>query len=80
MTPWHEKNAHDIRDAVSNRDVSAVEVTRSYLDRIDAVDSKVQAFTQIWRNEALAQAEAVDKKAAAGQPLRSAYLAPHSNF
>ncbi|MBI2422038.1 MAG: Asp-tRNA(Asn)/Glu-tRNA(Gln) amidotransferase subunit GatA [Candidatus Hydrogenedentes bacterium] len=69
MTAWHQKTAHEIRDAVAKREVSATEITRSYLERIETVDDKVQAYTQVWRSEALAQAEAVDRKAASGQAL-----------
>jgi aspartyl-tRNA(Asn)/glutamyl-tRNA(Gln) amidotransferase subunit A len=65
--PWHEQPAHVIRDAVSAGEVSAAEVTSAYLDRIDAVDGKVDAYTQVWREQAMAQAEDVDRKVAAGE-------------
>ncbi len=66
---WYEKTAHEICAAVAEGAVSAVEVTQSYLDRIDAVDGKVDAYTQIWRDSALEQAAAVDAAKAAGEPL-----------
>jgi len=66
---WYTKSAREIRDAVASGTVSAVEVTQSFLDRIAAVDSKVDAYTQVWAEEALAQARAVDARHAAGEPL-----------
>lgn len=69
MTLWYEKTAFEIREAVASGAVSAVEITQSYLDRIEAVDGKVGAYTQVWRDQALAQAAAIDAKIAAGQPV-----------
>ncbi len=69
MRKWYEKTAFEIREAVASGAVSAVEVTRSYLSRIEAVDEKVGAYTQVWHDHALAQAAAVDAKIAAGEPV-----------
>ncbi len=69
MTKWYERTAFEIREAVASGAVSAVEVTRSYLNRIEAVDGQVGAYTQVWHDHALAQAAAVDAKIAAGEPV-----------
>ncbi|MBL7647863.1 MAG: Asp-tRNA(Asn)/Glu-tRNA(Gln) amidotransferase subunit GatA [Candidatus Hydrogenedentes bacterium] len=69
MTKWYEKTAFEIREAVASGAVSAVEVTRSYLSRIEAVDGQVGAYTQVWHDHALAQAAAIDAKIAAGEPV-----------
>lgn len=69
MTAWREKTAAQIRDAVATGAVSAAEVTRSYLDRIEAIDGRIGAYTQVWRDEALAQAEGLDQRIQAGQPV-----------
>lgn len=69
MTKWYEKTAFEIRESVTSGAVGAVEVTQSYLDRIEAVDGKVGAFTQVWRDQALAQAASIDAKIAAGEPV-----------
>lgn len=69
MTKWYEKTAFEIREAVASGAVSAVEVTRSYLNRIEAVDDKVGAYTQVWRDQALAQAADIDARIAAGEPV-----------
>ncbi|MFP4500274.1 MAG: Asp-tRNA(Asn)/Glu-tRNA(Gln) amidotransferase subunit GatA [Candidatus Hydrogenedentota bacterium] len=63
---WYDQPAHVIRDAVAKGEVSAVQVMHNYLERIDAVDGQVVAYTQIWRESALKQAEAVDAKVARG--------------
>ena len=42
---WYKLTAHALREAVRNGETTAVEATQSYLDRIKAVDGKVQALT-----------------------------------
>jgi aspartyl-tRNA(Asn)/glutamyl-tRNA(Gln) amidotransferase subunit A len=50
------------RELLSSGEVSAVELTRAYLDRIAAVDDQVRAFLLVDETGALAAAAAVDKK------------------
>jgi len=50
-------------------EVSSVEVTSAYLDRIAAFDEKVGAFVHVDRDAALRQAEAVDQRRREGEPL-----------
>ena len=64
---WHEKTARETRDAVREGAVSATEVAEAYLARIDAVDGQLDAYTQVWREAALAQAAAVDAKLQKGE-------------
>jgi aspartyl-tRNA(Asn)/glutamyl-tRNA(Gln) amidotransferase subunit A len=54
---------------VASGEASAVEVTRAHLDRIAAVDERVHAFLHVDADGALAAAEAVDRKRAAGEQL-----------
>jgi aspartyl-tRNA(Asn)/glutamyl-tRNA(Gln) amidotransferase subunit A len=61
--------AAEIAAAVASGDVSAVEVTQAHLDRIVAVDPDVHAFLHVAGIGALAAAEDVDRKRAAGMPL-----------
>lgn len=63
---WYEKTAHEIRDALRHGKASAVEITQSHLERIDQVDGKVQAYIDIWREEAIRQAEQADENLAKG--------------
>jgi aspartyl-tRNA(Asn)/glutamyl-tRNA(Gln) amidotransferase subunit A len=61
--------AAQIAAVIAAGDVSAVEVTQSHLDRIVAVDPDVHAFLHVAGLGALAAAEEVDRKRAAGEPL-----------
>lgn len=54
---------------LSARKVSAREAAAAYLDRIAACDGKVGAFLRVDRDAALAQAEAIDRRRAEGEPL-----------
>lgn len=54
--------ARQIRDGL----VSPAELVQRYLDRIDAVDPRVEAWREICRESALAEAVAMEKEIAAG--------------
>jgi aspartyl-tRNA(Asn)/glutamyl-tRNA(Gln) amidotransferase subunit A len=58
---------HELRDLLTSRSVSAVEVLRSVLDRIDAMESTVKAYLTQDREGALAQAGAADGLLARGE-------------
>ena len=52
--------------AVASGEISAVETTQAHLDRIAAVDDRVHAFLHVDADGALAAAQAVDDRRAAG--------------
>jgi amidase len=54
---------------VSRREVSAAEVTRAALDRLEAVDGMIRAFIAYFPEQALLAAEAVDELVALGERL-----------
>ncbi|MEI8082568.1 MAG: Asp-tRNA(Asn)/Glu-tRNA(Gln) amidotransferase subunit GatA [Actinomycetes bacterium] len=62
-------SAAELADVIASGEASAVEVTREHLDRIAAVDPAVHAFLHVDTDGALAQAQAVDDRRAAGEPL-----------
>jgi len=64
---WHWKSAREIRDAVLSGAVSALDVTEAYLRRIDAVEDKVDAYTQRWNDTARSMATKVDEKVRRGE-------------
>ncbi len=66
---WFRCTAHEIRDALRAGEATAVEIAQSFYDRIDAVDAKVKAYVDVWRDEGLRQAEAVDGALKHGQDL-----------
>jgi aspartyl-tRNA(Asn)/glutamyl-tRNA(Gln) amidotransferase subunit A len=69
MTDLTKLTAAQTAAAIASGEASAVEVTRAHLDRIGAVDEKVHAFLHVDTEGALAAAEAVDAKRAAGEKL-----------
>lgn len=62
-------SAAELAHALDTREVSSVEVVRSHLDRIAAVDGDVHAFLHVDAEGALAAARAVDERRAAGDDL-----------
>jgi aspartyl-tRNA(Asn)/glutamyl-tRNA(Gln) amidotransferase subunit A len=61
--------AAEIAAAVTAGEVSAVEVARAHLDRIEEVDPQVHAFLHVAADGALRAARAVDDRRAAGELL-----------
>ncbi len=59
---WWQKSASEISACVRNKEVSPIEVVQSFLDRIQQVDNKIDAFTQIWSDYAIQQAKALEEK------------------
>src|SRR5713101_5449460 len=55
--------------AVAAGDVSAVDLTKAHLDRIEQTDLQVRAFLYVASDGALAAARMVDERRAAGEPL-----------
>jgi aspartyl-tRNA(Asn)/glutamyl-tRNA(Gln) amidotransferase subunit A len=64
-----DRSAIDLVAAVRSGDLSAVACTEAFLDRIAAVDGRVNAFLAVDRQRALDQAAAIDARRKAGQPL-----------
>ncbi|MBN1479970.1 Asp-tRNA(Asn)/Glu-tRNA(Gln) amidotransferase subunit GatA [candidate division KSB1 bacterium] len=55
-----------LEDKIKTRELSCVDVTRAYLDKIEAARS-LNAFISVYKNDALKRAEQVDKKIAANK-------------
>ena len=68
MSELTTKTAAELATAVASGEVSAAEITAAHLARIEAADGQVKAFLHV-AQDAAAQAEAIDKKQAAGEPL-----------
>ncbi|MEU9073263.1 Asp-tRNA(Asn)/Glu-tRNA(Gln) amidotransferase subunit GatA [Kitasatospora sp. NPDC048538] len=68
-TPIIRWTAAETAAAIATGEVSAVEVAQAHLDRIDAVDKKVNAFLHVDTEGALSAARAVDEKRARGEEL-----------
>jgi len=74
-------NAHEIRDAVKSGAVSAREVARAALKRIEALDGKLRAFLTLEPERVLARADEVDRTArSSALPLAGVPIAIKDNI
>ncbi len=62
----HELTIQMAHELLSQRKISSVELTRAVLNRIEAVEPRIDAFITITADNAMAQAEAADQAIAAG--------------
>jgi aspartyl-tRNA(Asn)/glutamyl-tRNA(Gln) amidotransferase subunit A len=63
------RSAANLAGVIASGEVSAREVTQAHLDQIQAVDGSVKAFLHVDAEGALAAADAVDARRAAGEAL-----------
>ncbi|MYX44112.1 amidase [Streptomyces sp. SID89] len=75
--PW-QRSALDLAAAIRTREVSAVEVARSCLARIEATNPRLNALFDIRPDEVLADARRADEAVAAGDPLGPLHGVPVS--
>jgi amidase len=61
--------ARDLASAIRRRELSAREVVAWHLDRIAAVNPRINALVSLRPEEALAEADAADRRAASGAPV-----------
>ncbi|MDB9525728.1 Asp-tRNA(Asn)/Glu-tRNA(Gln) amidotransferase subunit GatA [Oscillatoria sp. CS-180] len=59
----------ELHRQLTQKERSAVEITQAYLDRIKAVEPTVHSFLTVTEESAIAQAQAVDAKIAAGEDI-----------
>jgi len=58
----HTLTIHELQDMLNKRQVSAVELTRDVLERIEKVEDRVKAYISLDSEGAIKQAEAADKE------------------
>ena len=61
------QTATQLAGLIQSRQVSPVEATRAYLERIDRVDGQLASYITVCREEALAQAETAEREIASGK-------------
>ncbi len=61
--------AHVLHDMLVNKEITAVELASCLFDRMDEVEGEVKAYLTELRENALAQAKAVDEKIARGEAI-----------
>ena len=71
-----------LRNMLDSKQISAVELTNSYLDRIHQIDAKLESYITVTRERALQDAEAAQKIIDAGKatPLCGIPLAIKDNI
>ena len=77
-----ERNLAALARALANKEISSVELTQLYLDRIAAHNPEINAFITVDAEKSLAQARAADERLAAGHagPLTGIPLAQKDIF
>ncbi len=63
----HLRSLGELRSALADGELSAVELTETLLERIDGVGASLNAFVTVCRDDALAQAAAADRALAQGR-------------
>ncbi|KOX16120.1 amidase [Nocardiopsis sp. NRRL B-16309] len=76
--PWWRHSATEIAAAIRGREVSAVEVVRSHLDRVEEANTDLAALADVRPEEALDQARRADRAVAAGADLGPLHGVPVS--
>jgi amidase len=74
--PLHWWTARDLAASIRRRELSAREVVAWHLERIEAINPRVNAIVSLRPDDALAEAEAADRRAAAGAPLGALHGLP----
>jgi aspartyl-tRNA(Asn)/glutamyl-tRNA(Gln) amidotransferase subunit A len=69
MSALHELTISEAAALLRQRQISSVEMTQAFLERIRAVDGRVRAFTLVTEELALQQAREADRRLAAGEEL-----------
>jgi aspartyl-tRNA(Asn)/glutamyl-tRNA(Gln) amidotransferase subunit A len=65
----YKETAHSLHQHFIKKKISAEEIVRYYLKRIEAFDGRIGAFLSVFPERALAQARALDQKRAAGKEV-----------
>lgn len=69
MPPLHHMSATTLRDLFLAGDLSAVQIAKAFLARIEESNDKLGAFLSILAPQALLRAEKLDKKRGSNEPL-----------
>jgi aspartyl-tRNA(Asn)/glutamyl-tRNA(Gln) amidotransferase subunit A len=62
----YEQTIHDLQGQLQARQVSSVEITNSFLNRIESTDPSINAFITVTKEQALLDAAAADQRIASG--------------
>ncbi len=65
----YKLTAHKLSDMLKNKEVTSTEITKSVIERIDAVEDKVKSYITLTPETALDTAKKVDEKIARGKEI-----------
>ena len=65
----YEYTVHELVEKLEKGEVTSVEITKSYFDRIKEKDPLVKAYVSTMEEEAMAKAKEIDEKRKAGEPV-----------
>ena len=68
---------------IGDREISSVEATTAYIDRIEKLNGSINAYVTVEKEEALKRAKEIDEKIAAGElksPLAGVPVAVKDNM
>ena len=81
MNNYHTKSVTELSAMLQSGEVSSVELTQYFLDRIKNCDEKLNSFITVSEEQALAQAKASDEKLKAGNaPLLTGVPIAHKDI
>jgi aspartyl-tRNA(Asn)/glutamyl-tRNA(Gln) amidotransferase subunit A len=69
MSELVKKNASELVELLQSGEITSVELTQAFLDRIEKLNPVLNSYLHVNTKEALATAAEVDRKRAAGEPL-----------
>lgn len=62
-----ELTVHELQEKLANKELTVTDITKAYVDRINEKESDVKAFVTTLNEEALKQAEEIQKKLESGE-------------
>ena len=62
-----ELTVHELQEKLKNKELKITDITKAYVDRINEKEKDVQAFVTVLADEALKQAEDIEKKVESGE-------------
>ena len=65
----YELTVHELRDKLAKKEITAEDITKSYIKRIEEKEPDVKAFVNTTLEDALKNAQEVDKKIAQGESV-----------
>lgn len=65
----YEKTAHELHEMLTEKKISATELTKDLFERIDEKESEIGAYLEITKSQALETAKLVDEKISRGETI-----------